>query len=477
MIAVEPAKSVPVPRSNRGLTARARERLPAHAISLAVTAGFLVLVGSRARSLGTELLAHWPELVTWLLLITVIEFFPIRVNDATLTIDLPLLLAVAILHSPEVAGTVAFLSALDSREIRSPKVGLSRALFNRSQIALSVLAAGHVFHVVSPGLQPLWKALLGVVFALAADYVVNVVLASLHMAARRGSAWSEVISQLTVGGTPQFLATYLGYGVLGIAIAFLSREVGPWSVSLFLIPALVARQALVREQRLAGLASELRNQERLVERALDRIVDERRDERLRIAGDLHDDVLQSLTHVWMTSRLLGNGADGDHDAGLDDLTAYSDRSIQALREVIHDLRESPLGRGGLIPTLAGLVRDLRLDWQAEIRCRVPDRVDAQAHTQVLVYQVAREGLMNALKHAHASRIGITLTEDGGWLRLEIEDDGTGFDPAEVDRSAQFGLGLMEERVKRLRGQVSIDTGKGNGTRLVATFPAEPRPEP
>jgi signal transduction histidine kinase len=375
---------------------------------------------------------------------------------------------------------VTILGVVDLREIRR-EVGLSRAVFNRGQVALSILVAGKAFNVVAGGLEPWATAMSAAAVALSLQYAVNVFLVTLFgsFLPARGGVANRVSRVLSVGKPGQFLATYLGYGVLALVLAHLFARVGGWSVVLFLIPTLVARQMLIRGQALELMAAELRYNERLLERLVDRAVDERHDERLRIASDLHDDVLQSLAHIWFLAKIVERKAARELAGSRDirELVQSSEASMESLRTVIHDLKESPLGRGGLVPTMKLLVRDLQLDWRVPIHLAAADRIDLGPESQVIAYQVAREAVLNALKHAKPSRIFITVAQQHDCVELEVEDDGLGFSLEEIDSAAHFGIGLMEERVRHSGGNLVIDSQKGKGTRLLARLPLEPRPEP
>jgi two-component system sensor histidine kinase NreB len=83
----------------------------------------------------------------------------------------------------------------------------------------------------------------------------------------------------------------------------------------------------------------------------------------------------------------------------------------------------------------------------------------------------QEALTNAAKHAQASRIQVRLAQDDRWIRLEVEDDGVGFEPGD-QRSAVAGIGLvgLQERFEMLGGWIEVDSGPGQGTRLAACVP-------
>jgi signal transduction histidine kinase len=471
------ATSASVVQPARAVRSPPRDPLSAHLLTLGVVAilAFLLIRGSEA--LTQTIQTRWPELLFWTALVFVVNLFPIAVGDTRLSLDDPTLLAVSFLYSPEAAALVPFLGSIDKREL-TREVGFSRAVFNRTQIALSVYLAGQVFHATAGGLEPWTVAVMGTAVALAVDYAANLTFVALFVVARRGEPFGSAARSLRVGDAREFFLTYVGYGALALVLARLFSDVGPWSVVAFLIPTAVAHQMLAKSQRLQELAGRLQNRERLLEGLVDRGVDDRRDERLRIAGDLHDDVLQSLTHIWFLAKVLQRKIvqESGPSKDIQELVESSEASIESLRTVIHDLKESPLGRGGLIPTLRLLVRDLQLDWKMPIRLVSPNTVGLSPEGQVIAYQVAREAILNAIKHANASRIQVTIAQLSRSVEVTVEDDGVGFATEEIDSGLHFGLGLMGERVKHVRGTLTIQTNADTGTRLTAALPLEPRPE-
>jgi signal transduction histidine kinase len=460
-----------VSETQLGKGKRPHEPLPARLLSVGVAALVVGILALDNLTIREALKANWQEGIFWVILLFVVNLFPVSVGEVTLTLDMPLLLTVALLYPAEFGALLAVIGAVDVRELRG-NISPIRALFNRAQVGLVVLVASFSFHSVTEGLEPWPRAVLATVLATAAAYSLNVFLVALYMSLRQRVHFKTALSSLTVGRAAQFLATYLGYCVLALVLARLFRDVGEWSVITFLVPLVAAQQMLVRGQMLVRLTERLRSRERLLERLIDRIVDERRDERLRIAGDLHDEVLQNLTRVQMQSKELSRSLRSADRASSEawELVRDSDMTLDALRRVIHDLRRSPLGRGGLIPTLQGLARDLQMDWRVCIEVDADEGLEASPELQVIAYQVAREGVMNALKHAEASHIRVGLRTEGRELLVAVEDDGRGFVVDSTNSSAHFGIGLMEERVRLMKGVLEVNSRLAKGTRVHARLP-------
>jgi signal transduction histidine kinase len=440
---------------------------------LAVSAAGLV-VGVLWLNSGdvSRMLHHsWPEIIFWTVLILFANLSDVEIAPLQFTLDTPLLLATAFLYSPVVSAGIALVGSVDVREFRR-SVSLSQAVYNRSQIALSVLCASSVFHASAGILGDAPKSVLGAVGAMVVFYVLNAFLVAAYVSANGQGSPTQVFRRLVIGKPLEYAVTYFGYGILALVLALLFREVGGWSVVLFLVPIFVAKLALVRTERLRLLAEQLRSRERLLERLSDQIVEERRDERLRIARGLHDDVLQSLTRIsqlgFFLRRETESGSQAADDAG--ELVQISDDTLRILREVVGDLRKSPLGRGGLTPTLRDLARDLHIKWGVLISVEGPAHVPLANDGQLAVYQAAKEGILNALKHAAPKAIEVEIREDDQAVTLEVSDDGRGFEPDKVDESLHFGLGLIRERIDILGGAFKIRSRLGQGTLLIVVLP-------
>lgn len=436
----------------------------------------MILTGLLIRNgdvLVATFLADWKSLLFWSALVLLVSIFPISVDDALLTVDEPILLALAFLYPPEVAALVALLASVDVREFKG-EIVFARALYNRAQVGISVYLAGATFRWLTGGdLDPWPIAVFGTGVAVAAEYLSNVLLVSLHARVRWGLNLSSALRKLKVGGRGQFLATYLGNGSLALVLAHVFRLVGAWSAAAFLVPILVARQMLVRGQALQALSEQLRSRDRLLQKVSDRILDERRDERARLAGDFHDDVLQALTRVWLSARFIQKQqekATGSVSDEVREVVEASESCIESFRQVIHGLKEWPAGWAGLIPTLQGLVRDLRLEWKANIHLDLPDVLTLEPTTQFVVYQVVREALVNSLKHARASMISVSLKPYEHAFVLRVVDDGDGFSTDILESPSHFGVHLMGERSRSVRGDIRITSEKGKGTQVEATFP-------
>jgi signal transduction histidine kinase len=428
---------------------------------LAFLVGFLLV---RREQIAETLRSDFADLAVWTLMIIVVNLFPVWLRNTTFTMDMPILFAVALLYPPEVAVLVALVASLDVRELVG-QVSLTRAIFNRSQIASLVLGAGWIFHELAQDPQSWLVPVVAMLVATTASFILNCFWVTLYTCLRIGQPIRLSLGALRDESLGEFGATYAGYCTLALVFAFLFKEAGVWPVFLFLVPTIVAQLMLARGRSLRGLAEDLRSRERLLERLTDRIVDERRDERLRIAADLHDEVLQSLIRISQLGHFLRSEVPPSTQAytDADELANLTRETVEGLRQVVGDLQRSPLGTGGLVPTLQGLARELQLIWRTKIDFVPTGHPQLNPSQQVAMYQMMKEALLNAMKHARATQVRVTLSGEDGGTSATVKDDGCGFVVGEVDIHSAFGIGLMKERARMSESVVEIASTPGAGT--------------
>jgi PAS domain S-box-containing protein len=201
-------------------------------------------------------------------------------------------------------------------------------------------------------------------------------------------------------------------------------------------------------------------------------------ERNRIARDLHDGPVQgvSAASLSLEAALLMIGA-GDVDRGVEVLSKVRKEladEADALRALMSGLRPPVLEERGLMPALREAVSRFGLehDVDTELIGSLPRPMSADLET--LAYRVVQEALTNAAKHARATRVTVSLETTATSLRVEIEDDGRGFDSSmtrEYLRQGRVGLASMRERVELANGTFVVRSTPNRGTSIVATLPA------
>ena len=424
-------------------------------------------------------LSRHPDLVAqhhllfWCAAVAVVELLPVPVSRVLqLSLSFPILLGVAILFDPLTAGAVAFIGAFDSREFRREVTAIT-ALFNRTQIAISVIAGSAVFHALATIRAPLYFLLPAVLLAAVADYCVNVVFVTLYMRFVRFQELRTILLNLRLGGFRDFLLNYLGLAFIGVVIARLYDSVGLWSVAAFVLPLVFARQMFFRTMALEDAHSELKDRERVLRALSNRMAEERQDERMQIAAYLHDDLAQMLfrltLQVEMAKKRLAQGEVNTVVSDLDGIAATKEQTSDAIRALIRDLHRSPIGRKGLGEAIQSFAEDMSKGIDTRIHSKVVE-VSLPPPIQLLIYQIAREATYNALKHAEADNIWITLQEIEDGVELQIRDDGNGFDTSAPAPEGHFGSVMMRERAQVAGGKLSVDSELGEGTVVTASFP-------
>jgi signal transduction histidine kinase len=413
------------------------------------------------------------DLIFFTFAVATVSLLPVPVSRVLqLTLSFPIQLGVAILYDPVVAAAVAFVGSFDSRELKR-EISPLKALFNRSQIAVSMLAGSAVFHSFAsidsrPGLL-ITAALAGT----AANYCVNVTLVALAMRLLYGMPLPSVLGQLRFGALREFLLNYLGLGLVGVVIARLYEGVGILSVAAFVLPLAFARQMFFRNLALEEASKELKDREQVLRALSNRMAEERQDERMQIAAYLHDDLAQMLfrltLQVDMAKKRLQQGELEAVNRDLDGIRETKRQTSEAIRALIRDLHRSPIGRKGLGEAIQSLAEDISQGHHTTISTGVVE-VSLPPPIQLLIYQIAREAAMNALRHAEADNVWITLQEKEDGVVLQIRDDGKGFDTSAPPPEGHFGTVMMRERAMVAGGTYAVDSELGRGTATTVTFP-------
>ena len=229
----------------------------------------------------------------------------------------------------------------------------------------------------------------------------------------------------------------------------------------------------------AGLYQVLQQRETRLEELVRQLVKAQEEERQRIARELHDETGQKLTALAMGLAAVesASATDAERAARLvRELRELAGQSITELRNVMSDLRPSQLDDLGLVPALRWYVGsyrarhpELTVNLTAE---RPPQRLPSQYET--VLFRIAQEALANVAKHAHASHVTVQLCQELDRVRLEVIDDGSGFDVSLQSqvRGEEHGWGLVgiRERAALVAGKCTIKSQPGTGTRVSVELP-------
>jgi PAS domain S-box-containing protein len=199
-------------------------------------------------------------------------------------------------------------------------------------------------------------------------------------------------------------------------------------------------------------------------------------ERRQIADELHDDVGQNLMLAKMKLGELNTVLPVPYSASIEQVRTLLDQSIKDMRSLIRDLCPQVLYELGL---------EAAIDWLAEqsqakygLRCAAeitPLRRAIREDRRVILFQAARELLVNVAKHARAKQATVILKGSEAAVTIQVVDDGCGFDSSFVtlanSTTRGFGLFSIRERLALLGGELQIHSAPGKGTRATVTVPA------
>lgn len=417
-----------------------------------------------------------PAVLPWLLVVGLADLLPVPIwGSVELMVSFPVLLAAAFIFPPYVAGLLSFIGTSDIRELRR-EISVGRALFNRSNVALSVMAASWVFEKMGGDVLR-WPEVMPIAtVSLLVDLLINASLVILGTRLLTGLSPAQLIQNVYGRSQPgTFVGGYACFGLLALVLATVYQAAGAWGLVAFAIPILLARQMFLQWKNLANAQVQLNEKRKLLTHVTSRIADERRDERLAVAAGIHDDVLPPIYKAHLMGQVLrqdlASGRLLDLEADLPDLLQATQAASIALRDLISDLRKSTLGPGGLVQTLELLAQSLSAESGIQIELRAQS-VGGTALTHLLLYQVAREALVNVVRHSDARSALLILEDDVDAIRLIVEDDGKGFEPTLVDGSKHFGLQLMRERVELAGGVFILEASSRSGTRMIVRVPID-----
>jgi len=198
------------------------------------------------------------------------------------------------------------------------------------------------------------------------------------------------------------------------------------------------------------------------------------EERQRLARELHDSVSQALYGISLGSRTARTLVERDPAAAIEPLeyvNTLAEAGLAELRALIFELRPESLATEGLIAALEKQFASLRARHGIEVDAHLSWEPDLRLDLKEVLYRVGQEAMHNTVKHARATQVTVRLREEAGSHRLEITDNGQGFDTS-GEFPGHLGLRSMSERAARAGGRFDIESTAA-GTRVVVSVPAIP----
>lgn len=194
------------------------------------------------------------------------------------------------------------------------------------------------------------------------------------------------------------------------------------------------------------------------------------EERERIGMELHDGVIQSLYGLGMQLELARTNQKNLEPADIQHTIDQLNQIIEDIRRYIMKLNTNGNKRKTIHESFKALVEGLNVPESLTVEIDAPHhKPPFTAATFEAICQIANEAISNAVRHAQATKITISVDHDDRWFQCTITDNGQGFD---LDRLSNTGLGLrnIQQRARMHNGQVQIDTYPGEGTHLTITVP-------
>jgi len=196
-------------------------------------------------------------------------------------------------------------------------------------------------------------------------------------------------------------------------------------------------------------------------------------ERMRIAGDLHDGVMQQITSLTLRLGKVRRQVPPDSEA-IETVNGLQQQLIKIgddIRHLSHELHPALLQDAGLSAAVSAYCEEFSKVHGIPVPCEADESVEQLSPGAALcLYRIAQEALGNAAKHSAAKKVEVRLTRSDGFVCLSVSDDGVGCDPSQTGKSGGLGVISMRERVVPLGGTFEFDSEPGRGTTVRVTVP-------
>ena len=362
----------------------------------------------------------------------------------------------------------------ESREAQLESEERFRVAFHRAPFGMSMVGADGIVHQVNDAFARLVGRDREELVGTSVDDLIDPEDLALAHAHRRKVLSGDFESVETV----MRLRHRDGHAILARVIRSMVRDRhGKPSLMIGQVEDVTERRRA--EEALRTSLDELRRSEEQLRLLAQRQVRVREEERRRLGFDLHDDVCQELVGTGiMVESVRGrlHATDPEASQKLARVGRHLNDLGEHLRLVARELRPMLLHDLGLEDSVRSLAAGMSTT--TRITTHVPTPIARLGEEiEVAVYRIVQEAISNALRHAHADEIVVTLAASEGVLRAEIRDDGRGFDANARHREA-LGLVSMEERALAVGGKLQVISSPGRGTTVVLTCPllrSVPRP--
>ncbi len=400
---------------------------------------------------------------------------------------------------------IAMVGSSDIHEFRR-EVPLMRSLWNRSQMALAVVAGSAVFHQLSNVLDPWWELVPAALAATVAAYAINAILVALHASLQYGLTVNQVLRKMHGSRPVEFLLSYIGLALFGVVIARFYIEEGAWSVVVFLAPLVFARQMYFQSR---VLTDRLAEQNALLKEQAERLEGLLRKEsatvdQLRELNRMKGEFVAVVSHELRTPITAMNGyaktlrqpqfAEDPQlrDEFLERIERQGDRLVGLVENLLttsrleSDQLSVSIGRVLFEDLCREAVEGLGADAE-RVSVDVPDDIPVLHTDRQLLGRVLSNLLDNALKYSDDGATCELGARADGELVFWVRDRGIGMAPEELDRiferfyqvdssatrrfrGAGLGLSMVRDLVRHLGGSVDVESAVGEGSTFTVHLP-------
>ncbi len=208
---------------------------------------------------------------------------------------------------------------------------------------------------------------------------------------------------------------------------------------------------------------------------IEMVINAQEAERQRLSRQMHDGPAQAMSNFILQTEIAMRLLDADPKQAKDELGNLKSSALgtfQKVRNFIFELRPMMLDDLGLIPTIRKYVDAFKEQTGLDVTLMVTGTERRlEPYLEVMIFRAIQELLGNAARHSQAAVVKLQVDMGNDLVRVNIDDNGRGFDPEAARNSKSLGLRLIRERAEMLGGNFSIDTAVGKGARIVFAVPA------
>lgn len=453
--------------------------------------------------------AFEPTVFFFMVAVTLVDLIPVPVwGGIQLSLSFPILIGVILIFPPPIAAFITLVGSIDPRELKGQVTPL-KAIYNRSQMAVSILAGCLVFNALSDLSSPWYVLIPGVLLASLTAYVVNVVIVAALEGIQKGVSFRQVVTSMHGTRPLEFLVSYIGLGLFGIVIARFYLSEGIWSVIVFLAPLVFARQMYFRSR---ALADQLADQNKvLAEQAgrLETLLQKEHEtvDELRELNRMKGEFVAVVSHELRTpvTALIGYAKTLQQDEFAEDallraeflerMERQGDRLLRLVENLLTASRlesnQLPLSIGRVLfeDVCTEVIEGLSGE-SGRIDLNVPHDLPVLQTDRQLLTRVVQNLIDNALKYSPdgtSCELGARVEDNA--IVFWVRDHGIGI-PQEhlqlifqrfyqVDssstrtfRGAGLGLSLVADLLGHLEGSIEVESTPGEGSTFTVALPVE-----